>query len=107
MTTDHMAGYAAANKSYELATAEVEQMVRIVLDGAKKLGTDWRDVTFANVGSLKFPVGLRATITGDRWPTGLQLAETLSAWHAAKHALENAYRAIPTESRDMVKPPPD
>ena len=46
-----------------------------------------------------------ASIDAETWPTGHQIASTLSQWHSAKLALHQTYQAIPKDQRAGIQPP--
>ncbi len=101
-----VADYSEAIKTRERAIREVEQMVKIIQDGANNLGR-WDEVTVANIPGATFPIGRTRSITGDRWPTGQQIADTLRAYHTANHDAMTAWRRVPPELRGVLTPPPD
>ena len=110
MASDPIAAYQEAIKSFETATTKAVQMMGIIFDGGDALGRrgqgSWEKVTVANVG-VEFPSDMMGgpSIDGHLWPSGAQLGEVLAGWHAARMAVEAAYRQIPEASQEVLKPP--
>jgi len=105
MSEDPIQSYQQAISKHEVTTRQVERLVGEVIRGAEAL-RNWKQVTVAN-GKTRFPAdALGYSINPDNWPTIQQPAETLSGWHQSRHAVDNAWNAIPRDRRVGLQPPP-
>ena len=104
MASDAIGIYQDALKAVEEAEREAERVVGYIRDAAGKLG-DWKGVVVANTG-VGFPIGRTRSINADQWPTAMQLAEALAAYHSSISGARNAYGAIPSDRRHGIQPPP-
>jgi hypothetical protein len=109
MAENPLAKYLAALEALERAEHEAERIVSIITDAATRL-RNWKQVRITDV-SVFFPTEATATrsseINGRTWPSGVQLAEALSQYHAALREVGTAFRRIPADQRGVVQPPPE
>ena len=106
MSDDPVAEYNRALQAREAAIAEVERMVQTIADGANKL-RNWQDVSVSDLRpAVSFPAGRTRIITGDQWPTGQQIGETLKAYHDAGEQARNAWSRVGPEQKGALLPPP-
>lgn len=105
-TIDPIAHYQEAIRTLETTHQLAIQLVGTIREASDKL-YNWSEVRISNV-DVPFPIELplTSTINADHWPTMQELAEALSAWHRARHEVDNAWRAIPAERRTGLQAPP-
>lgn len=99
--------YLNALRTVQQCERDVLRVVATIQDASKSLER-WPAVHVAHAGA-GFPKDV--TMMGRRidastWPTGQQLGETLSAWHAATEAARVAWGRVPREERREFPPPP-
>lgn len=105
MSIDSIQNYQEALRKLESARHKVDRFVIEINNGANSLRT-WDQVVISNV-QVGFPPEAHVhSINADNWPTAQQLAEALSEWHKANHAVNNAWQAIPKEHKTGLQPPP-
>jgi len=105
MSEDPIQTYQEALSNLEAATRQVERLVSEVVKAGKVL-QNWKHVTVAD-GKTGFPPEAHVySINPDNWPSAQQLAEVLSGWHQSRHAVNNAWNAIPRDRRVGLQPPP-
>ena len=108
MSTDRVDSYQSAMATHERAKSQVERIVKVISDAASKLRNyDRVGVTNSDVG---FPAEVTFTgqsINGTEWPNAHQLAQALSEYHISRHEAENAWRAVPEATRNVLKEPPE
>ena len=107
MADDPVADYQAALQEFEASVGRVQEMVTNIRGVSNKLNS-WKESSVAD-GTTKFPTNLddRKAINPREWPSLSELAQTLSAYHAALREVGNAYQKIPDNQREAVKLPPD
>jgi hypothetical protein len=105
MSTNSIQDYQESLRKLEAARNKVERFVVEIKNGANSL-LAWDQVVISNV-QVGFPPEAQVhSINADNWPTAQQLAEALSEWHKANHAVQNAWQAIPKADRTGLQPPP-
>jgi nucleotide-binding universal stress UspA family protein len=85
----------------------VVRLVTTIQQAAKHL-EHWQAVHVARAGA-GFPKEVTMVgraIDASAWPTGQQIAETLSAWHEAAERARTAWACLPEAARAGVPPPP-
>ncbi len=106
MSEDTIEAYQQALQTLESARQKAEGSAQTIVHAATLL-QDWTNVRVSNV-DVAFPVQIppNRSINADYWPSARQLAEALAAHHHALSEAGNAYRKIPIDQRQVVKPPP-
>lgn len=105
--SDPISDYQAKLQDFQAATNAIERMVQQIHDGSRALET-WRKVMVSN--NSGFPAELLYSTLNKNardWPTGQQIGERLSQWHALRNAVRAAYRQIPDAQRGVIQPPPE
>lgn len=101
--------YQNAYKLFISATKDVTKIVDTILKAANDIkNQNWKTTMVSNSCPITFPKEIAenpASIDAETWPTGHQIASTLSQWHSAKLALHQTYQAIPKDQRARIQPP--
>ena len=107
MATDLIGAYQDALKSLTNARGEAERVANIIVDAGVKLHK-WEVVMISN-GQRGFPPEIAlpgsGSINRSTWPTADQLENALADYHQALHSAQNAWSAIPSESRIGLQEP--
>jgi hypothetical protein len=101
--------YRNAAIEHNAAAERAKQIVERVHKGAEIL-QQWQSVIVTNIPGPAFPekIGLARKATefdGVNWPTGEQIAEALSAYHATRQRVFDRYDAIPKPEQFVVQGP--
>jgi hypothetical protein len=108
MMTDLVQRYTEAREALLQQDTRVREVVARIRRAAAAL-EHWRSVHVANAG-VGFPkdvVMMDRVIDAKCWPTGLELAEALAAWHAAAEEAWAAWSRVPSSDRARLTPPPE
>jgi hypothetical protein len=101
--------YRNAAIEHKAAAERAKQIVERVHKGAEIL-QQWKSVIVADIAGAGFPeeIGLARKATefdGANWPTGEQVAEALSAYHATRQRVFDRYDAIPKPEQFVIHGP--
>lgn len=105
MATDPVHAYLQVKRALQAATDRVVKMVRTIQEADGKLRA-WDTLCITNCG-VEFPGDMTNGRKFDarEWPTAPELAKALVAWHDARRAAENAWRAVQAGDRIGLQPP--
>ncbi len=110
------ADYTAAGKKLKEACSEIDRLKEIIGYAAMCFNSYWKVATVSGT-NIAFPAELTTKATRDHrgqmllpinasvWPSGMQIAEALLAYHNCKANLDRLYQAIPADERDGVRNP--
>lgn len=105
---DAVQRYVEAREALVRLEARVRETVGRVRQAAAAL-EHWRSVHVVNAG-VGFPkevAMMGREIDAKQWPTALELAETLAAWHEGAEAAWAAWDRVPPADRARLEPPPE
>lgn len=108
MTMDVVRRYIEAREALVREDVRVRAVVARIQHAAAAL-EHWRSVHVANVG-VGFPkdvVMMNRAIDAKQWPTAMDLAEALAAWHAAAEEAWAVWSRVPPAHRASLEPPPE
>lgn len=108
MTTDVVQRYVEARATLVRRDARVREMVARIRRVAGAL-EHWRSVHVSNTG-VGFPkdvMMMNREIDAKQWPTAMELAEALAAWHAAAEEAWALWGRVPATDRARLEPPPE
>ena len=108
MTADVVQRYIEARESLLRREAGVREVVARIRHAAAAL-EHWRSVHVAGAG-VGFPkdvMMMNRAIDATQWPTALELAEALAAWHAAAEEAWAVWSRVPPADRARLEPPPE
>src|ERR1700730_2209889 len=97
MSSEQVKDYDAKCDALQNATAKAERLVKTVVEAAKKLQQDWRRTTISDIPqSNSISEGAREgkpmlSINGMAWPSAVDLASALAAYHSARQAAHQLY----------------
>jgi hypothetical protein len=99
--------YLDALRELQRREGEVLRMVATIQQAAKCL-EHWQavDVVHGGAGFPKEVTMVGRSIDASTWPTGRQLADSLSQWHEAAEVARTAWARLPRETRSSMPPPP-
>jgi hypothetical protein len=98
--------YLDALRELQRREGEVLRMVATIQQAAKCL-EHWQavDVVHGGAGFPKEVTMVGRSIDASTWPTGRQLADSLSQWHEAAEVARTAWAHLPRETRSRMPPP--
>jgi len=108
MTADVVQRYIEARGALLREDIRVRTVVARIQHAAAAL-EHWRSVHVANAG-VGFPkdvVMMNRAIDAKQWPTAMELAEALAAWHAAAEEAWAVWGRVPSADRARLEPPPE
>jgi hypothetical protein len=108
MTADVVQRYTEAREALLRQDVRVRSIVARIQHAAAAL-EHWRSVHVANAG-VGFPkdvMMMNRAIDAKQWPTAMELADALAAWHAAAEEAWAVWSRVPPTDRARLEPPPE
>jgi hypothetical protein len=108
MTAEVVHRYMEARDTLRREEVRVRTIVARIEHAAAAL-QHWRSVHVANTG-VGFPkdvMMMNRSIDAKQWPTAMELAEALAAWHAAAEHAWAVWSRLPPADRARLEPPPE
>lgn len=103
MAEDPIRAYLDTKRNFDELTQQVGEMIGR-LQAAAHVLQNWEFATVPGPGG--WPIHLVSAPSTGEWPTVKQVQDTLSNWHKAKLAAQNAWQKVPARDQQGLQPPP-
>jgi hypothetical protein len=107
MPNSPIESYLEARNKLDVAARNAEDLMKLIRQAGH---ANWKQLMVSNCPGAGFPPEIAMargipTIDARTWPTGQGIADVLMAWHAANHAVKNAWDQVPPDRQSGLLPP--